>query len=317
MTDLVIETHRLKKRFGDKLAVTDLSLSVRRGEVFGFLGPNGAGKTTSLKMLLGLIERTSGDGRVLGAPLGDLATRARLGFLPEHFRFQDWLTGRELLRFHGRLFGMRGQELESRVEELLGRVDLLDAAHRPIRTYSKGMAQRAGLAQALLNRPDLVFLDEPTSGLDPLGRLLVRDVIRELRAAGTAVFLNSHLLGEVEATCDRVVFLKQGRTVHELAMAGQESGLDVELRLDAAGPEILAGLSRFGRVEPAPAPPASRALSDETGVVVRLRVASEAAAPEIARWLVERGAALYELNLRKKGLEAWFLEVMGEDQRPG
>jgi ABC-2 type transport system ATP-binding protein len=316
MPDLAVETERLRKRFGEKLAVSDLSLSVRRGEVFGFLGPNGAGKTTSLKMLLGLVEPTGGRGRVLGVPIGDRATRAKVGFLPEHFRFQDWLTGRELLRFHGRLFGLRGRALEARIDELLARVDLLDAAHRPIRTYSKGMTQRAGLAQALLNRPEVVFLDEPTSGLDPLGRLLVRDVIRELRTNGTAVFLNSHLLGEVEATCDRVVFVKDGRTIHELAMAGEASGLDVEVRLGAAGPEILAGLGQFGRVEVAGA--ASAALHDtRPGVLLRVRVASEERLPDLARWLVSRNASIYELRAVKKPLEAWFLEVMGEDQRPG
>ncbi len=314
MADSVVETRSLRKRFGDKLAVADLSLTVRRGEVFGFLGPNGAGKTTSLKMLLGLIPPTSGAATVLGAPLGDRATRARVGFLPEHFRFQDWLTGRELLRFHGRLVGLGGAALEARIDELLARVDLTDAAHRAVGTYSKGMTQRVGLAQALLNRPEVVFLDEPTSGLDPIGRLLVRDVIRELRANGTAVFLNSHLLGEVEATCDRVVFVKQGRSIHELSLAGEDSGLDVEVRLDAAGPELLSGLARFGAVEPM-APRDAAAL--HAGVGLRVRVASEASVPELARWLVGRGAALYGLHPAKKPLEAWFLEVMGEDQRPG
>jgi ABC-2 type transport system ATP-binding protein len=197
---------------------------VPRGEVFGFLGPNGAGKTTSLKMLLGLVEPTAGTGTLLGAPLGDRRTRGRVGFLPEHFRFQEWLTGRELLHFHGRLFGLGGSRLDARADELLARVDLLDAAHRPVRTYSKGMMQRIGLAQALLAAPELVFLDEPTSGLDPLGRLLVRDIIHELKAAGTTVFLNSHLLGEVEATCDRVAFVKAGRIVHELRLAGEAGG---------------------------------------------------------------------------------------------
>src|SRR5580765_8396558 len=219
-----IETHGLRKQFGDKVAVEDLSLVVPRGEVFGFLGPNGAGKTTSLKMLLGLVEPTAGSGTLLGAPLGDRQARGRVGFLPEHFRFQEWLTGRELLHFHGRLFGLGGSRLEARADELLARVDLLDAAHRPVRTYSKGMMQRVGLAQALLNEPRLVFLDEPTSGLDPLGRLLVRDIIKELRDRGTAVFLNSHLLGEVEATCDRVVFVKAGRTVHELSLGAETAG---------------------------------------------------------------------------------------------
>lgn len=305
MADAVIETRALRKRFGDKTAVADLSLTVSAGEVFGFLGPNGAGKTTSLKMLLGLIAPSSGSGEVLGRPLGDLATRAKVGFLPEHFRFQDWLTGRELLHFHGRLYGMRGRAMEARADELLARVDLLDAAHRSIQTYSKGMLQRVGLAQALMNRPALVFLDEPTSGLDPIGRLLVRDVIRDLKAAGTTVFLNSHLLGEVEATCDRVVFLKQGRIVHQLRLAEHPVGVEVELRVEGASAETLEELGRFGQ-----------RLESENGTL-RLRLDDEERIPEVARFVVERGARLYQIGAKKKTLEAWFLEVMGEDQRPG
>jgi ABC-2 type transport system ATP-binding protein len=213
-----IETHGLRKQFGAKVAVADLSLTIGRGEVFGFLGPNGAGKTTSIKMLLGLVRPDAGTATVLGAPLNDTAARARIGFLPEHFRFHEVLTGRELLRFHGRLYGMRGVALEARIDELLYRMDLQDAGDRSIAGYSKGMLQRTGLAQALLNQPDLVFLDEPTSGLDPLGRRLVRDLIRELRSLGTTVFLNSHLLGEVEATCDRVAFVRDGAVVAALTM---------------------------------------------------------------------------------------------------
>ena len=213
-----IATHGLRKQFGTKVAVADLSLEVSRGEAFGFLGPNGAGKTTSLKMLLGLVAPDGGSATVLGAPLGDRAVRARIGFLPEHFRFHDCLTGREFLRFHGRLYGLRGVPLDARIDDLLHRMDLADAADRAIGGYSKGMLQRIGLAQALLNEPELVFLDEPTSGLDPLGRRLVRDLIRELRARGTTVFLNSHLLGEVEATCDRVAFVKDGRVVGTMTM---------------------------------------------------------------------------------------------------
>src|SRR5437867_1496642 len=161
MPDLILETHGLRKEFGPNVAVAALSLSVHRGEVFGFLGPNGAGKTTSLKMLLGLVRPTAGTGTMLGAPIGDRRARARVGFLPEHFRFHDWLDGRELLRFHGRLFGRSGLALDARIEGLLERVDLLDAADRPLRGYSKGMLQRIGLALAMLNEPELVFLDEP------------------------------------------------------------------------------------------------------------------------------------------------------------
>ena len=300
-----IETRRLRKQFGDKVAVEDLSLTVPRGEVFGFLGPNGAGKTTSLKMLLGLVEASDGSGTVLGAPIGDRATRARVGFLPEHFRFQDWLTGRELLHFHGRLCGLRGAALETRSDELLARVDLLDAAHRPVKTYSKGMMQRIGLAQALLAHPELVFLDEPTSGLDPLGRLLVRDIIHELKAAGTTVFLNSHLLGEVEATCDRVVFVKAGRTVHELQLASQAGGLDVELQTGPLDDGSRIALAALGTLQP------------HVDGRLWLRVANEEALPEIARTLVRHGVALYEMKAARKSLEAWFLEVMGDEHRPG
>jgi ABC-2 type transport system ATP-binding protein len=257
-------------------------------------------------MLLGLITPTSGTGTMLGAPLGERAARARVGFLPEHFRFHDCLTARELLRLHGRLYGMRGLPLESRIELLLGRVDMLDAADRPLRGYSKGMTQRAGLAQALLNEPALVFLDEPTSGLDPLGRLLVRDIIAELRARGTTVFLNSHLLGEVEATCDRVAFVKQGRVVHELTIGDAASSLDVEIRVSPMDAVVLAGLETFG-----------------DGVVqlgadrVRMRVAEERRLPELTRWLVEQKRDVYAISGRRRSLEDWFVDVMGDDQRPG
>ena len=182
--DTAITTCGLQKCFGPTVAVADLSVSVRAGEIFGFLGPNGAGKSTTVKMLLGLVKPTTGTATVLGAPIGDRQARARVGFLPEHFRFHDCLTGRELLRFHGRLYGLRGSDLEVRIDALLARVDLLDAADRRLHGYSKGMLQRIGLAQALLNDPALVFLDEPTSGLDPLGRLLVVRIDEHSRIAG-------------------------------------------------------------------------------------------------------------------------------------
>ena len=305
MPEYAIETAALRREFGRNVAVAGLSLAVPRGEVFGFLGPNGAGKTTSLKLLLGLVPPTSGSGTVLGAPLGNTEARARIGFLPEHFRFHDCLNARELLYFHGRLLGLAARGLETRIEQLLLRVGLDDAAHRPLRTYSKGMVQRAGLAAALLGAPELVFLDEPTSGLDPLGRLLVRDVIDELRAGGAAVFLNSHLLGEVEATCDRVAFVKNGVVVHEMELASAEGTLDVELRLGRVDEALLEGLAAFG----------TAVKHDEP--LVRMRANAESVLPELARWLVGRGVAVYELRCRRKTLEEWFVEVMGEDQRPG
>jgi ABC-2 type transport system ATP-binding protein len=304
---VVIETHGLRKTFGPTVAVDDLSLSVSGGEIFGFLGPNGAGKTTSIKMLLALVTPSGGRAEVLGRPLGDRAARAQIGFLPEHFRFHDCLTGRELLRFHGRLHWLRGHDLESRIDRLLARVDLIDAADRRVRGYRKGMLQRVGLAQALLNDPALVFLDEPTSGLDPLGRLLVRDIIADLRDRGTTVFLNSHLLGEVEATCDRVAFVKQGRVVHVMSLAAAATScLDVDLRIAPLDRTVVEGLEQFGS-----------GIVVAGADIVRMHVASEDALPSIARWLVARDVQIYALHGRRKSLEEWFVEVMGEDQRPG
>ena len=305
MPEYAIETAALRREFGRNVAVAGLSLAVPRGEVFGFLGPNGAGKTTSLKLLLGLVAPTSGAGTVLGAPLGNTEVRKRVGFLPEHFRFHDCLNARELLHFHGRLLGLPKRGLDTHIESLLLRVGLEDAAHRPLRTYSKGMTQRAGLAQAIMGSPELVFLDEPTSGLDPLGRLLVRDVIEELRANGASVFLNSHLLGEVEATCDRVAFVKNGLVLHELELDNATGTLDVELRVGQVDDALLEGLAAFG----------TGVTRDET--LVRMHANSESVLPELARWVVGRGVALYELRCRRKTLEEWFVEVMGDDQRPG
>ena len=303
---MIIETRGLRKQFGTTVAVSDLSLQVREGEVFGFLGPNGAGKTTAIKMLLALVEPTAGTGRVLGAPLGDRAARARIGFLPEHFRFHDTLTATELLRFHGRLYGLRGGSLDARIDRLLTRVDLVDAADRPLRGYSKGMLQRAGLAQALLNDPHLVFLDEPTSGLDPLGRLLVRGIIDELRAGGATVFLNSHLLGEVEATCDRVAFVKRGRLVEERRLAAPTAVVDLEVRVGPVTATTLDGLSRFGTNVVQPRPD-----------LIALRVESDAAVPAIVSWLVQQGVSIHAVQPRRQSLEDVFLDVIGDDERPG
>jgi ABC-2 type transport system ATP-binding protein len=299
MPEAALEVHALRKDFGTKTAVRDLTLSVPKGEVFGFLGPNGAGKTTSVKMLLGLVHPTAGRGQVLGAPLGSVSARARIGYLPEHFTFHEWLSGRELLRFHGRLLGLRGAALEDRVEALLARVELTSAGNRRLREYSKGMRQRAGLAQALLGRPELVFLDEPTSGLDPLGRRLVRDVIRELKADGACVFLNSHLLGEVELTCDRVAFVKDGTVVRAMALDAAGRDLEVEMRLDRVTPGLVEGLAAFGRDVRA------------AGTCIRLHVEDESVLPDLSRWLAAQGVGIFRLGKRPTSLEEVFLEVVG------
>jgi ABC-2 type transport system ATP-binding protein len=301
MTTAAIETHSLCKEYGRTVAVDDLTLHVERGEVFGFLGPNGAGKTTAVKMLLGLAAPTSGAGQLLGRPLGDCATRARVGFLPEHFRFHEWLEATEFLDLHGQLFGMSARERAARVPELLELVGLTEAADRRLSAFSKGMLQRIGLAQALLPKPEVVFLDEPTSGLDPLGRRLVRDIIRELRAAGTAVFLNSHLLSEVEVTCDRVAFIKGGRVVRIARLGALVEGLtEVVLRVGRVTPELVGGLGRWG----------TDVRVDDRRIA--LTVADEQALPELAQWVVDQGAGLYALTPQQLSLEELFIRVVEE-----
>ncbi len=297
-----VRTANLRKVFGDKVAVRGLTLAVPRGEVFGFLGPNGAGKSTSVKMLLGLVKPTSGGAEVLGQPAGDVEVRRRVGFLPEHFRFHDWLTGDEFLRFHARLYGMRADLLAKRVPELLGLVGLADHGRKRLRDYSKGMLQRIGLAQALLNDPELIFLDEPTSGLDPVGRLLVRDIMRDRRSRGTSVFLNSHLLSEVEITCDRVAFIKQGEVldVRELGRTAAEE-VEVTARVANLKPEAAEGLAHWSasvRVD---------------GDRLSMSLASEEAMPEIVAYLVGSGAKVYWINAKQASLEELFLRIVGTD----
>ena len=300
MTDCPIETHGLRKQFGGKTAVSDLTLTVRQGEVFGFLGPNGAGKTTSIKMLLGLVKPSAGAAHVLGVPVGNLAARSRVGFLPEHFRFHDWLTGRELLRFHGRLYHIPAARLLSRIEELLARVDLQDAADLKLREYSKGMLQRIGLAQALLNQPELVFLDEPTSGLDPLGRLLVRDIIRDLRGRGTTVFLNSHLLSEVEMVCDRVAMIDHGRVIATGTLDELLSGKACRFRVTGLDPGQRASLASFGDL-------------DDDGEWIVLRGLPAERVPDVVDEIVRMGGRMYAVEPRHQTLEDRFLQLLGED----
>ena len=302
MTSLALQTDTLRKEFGDNVAVSGLTLEVAQGEVFGFLGPNGAGKTTSIKMFLGLVTPTSGSGTLLGAPLGDRAARAKVGFLPEHFRFHDWLTADEFLGLHGELYGMRRERLNQRRDELLELVGLTPFRRKALRTYSKGMLQRVGLAQALLNEPALVFLDEPTSGLDPVGRRLVRDIIRDLRAKGTTVFLNSHLLSEVEITCDRVAFIKHGQVVRTSELKTLVEG-ETRVTLRAAGlrPEVVSGLAQWGRDVRA-----------DDGQVT-LTVDGEGVLPVLNRYLVSQNVDVYALTPQKLSLEDLFIQIVGTD----
>jgi len=297
-----IETRGLRKVFGDKVAVSDLTLTVERGEVFGFLGPNGAGKTTSVKMLLNLIMPTGGEGRLFGQPLSYPSVRSRVGFLPEHFRFHDWLTANEFLKLHADLYHMPQDESRRRIPELLELVNLVPHADKRLHEYSKGMLQRIGLAQALLNRPNLVILDEPTSGLDPVGRRLVRDIIRDLRSNGTTVFLNSHLLSEVEITCDRVAFIKHGEVIRISDLKSLVEGeFSVEIRARNLTSQIIAGLSHWS----------NNVRQDEEHLALTLT--SESHLPEINRYLVDQGVDIYALRPEHVSLEDLFIQIVGTD----
>jgi ABC-2 type transport system ATP-binding protein len=209
-----------------KLALRPLHLNVKEGEVFGFLGPNGAGKTTTLKLLMGLVFPTSGTARILGMDLYDPRVKAQIGFLPEQPYFYDYLTAQELLEYYAQLSGVPGKERAHRVEQMLSRVGLQDAARLQLRKFSKGMLQRVGLAQAILHEPRIVFLDEPMSGLDPMGRREVRDLIQQLRSEGKTVFFSTHILSDAEALCDRVAVIHQG----ELQGVGAVTELTSEVR---------------------------------------------------------------------------------------
>ena len=310
---MVISTRGLRKEFGQKVAVADLTVQVQPGEIFGFLGPNGAGKTTSVKMLLGLTWPTAGTATLLGQPLGDRLARARIGFLPEHFRFHEWLTAAEFLDLHGRLYGMSKARRKEAVPRLLDLVGLGARAETKLRAFSKGMLQRIGLAQSLLNDPDLVFLDEPTSGLDPLGRRLVRDVIKGLRERGTAVFLNSHLLSEVEKTCDRVAFIREGRILQVTSLdAFDEESLQVVLRVGQPTPQLLADLAQFDRT--AVAQRHRDVALDKGNGRIHLCLEQEEQLPQLAQWIVEQGHTLYELTPHRLSLEERFLQIVGEEQ---
>jgi ABC-2 type transport system ATP-binding protein len=289
--------------FGSKIAVGGLSLQVRRGQIFGFLGPNGAGKSTSIKMLLGLVKPSAGEASILGHPFSSVEVRRKIGFLPEDFRFYDWLTAWELLALHGRLCGMTPAQLRERVPAYIELVDLTAHQNRRLRGFSKGMLQRIGLAQALIHEPDLIFLDEPTSGLDPMGRRLVRDIIRSQRSRGATVFLNSHLLSEVEITCDTVAFIKQGEVIATRDLRASPDGeVQVAIRASNLRPEIIEGLSQW------------TSSTHLDGDRLSVSTSSSECLPQILRYLVTSHVDVYEFTPKHTSLEESFLRIMGEEQ---
>jgi ABC-2 type transport system ATP-binding protein len=287
----------LTKRYGHIEALAGLSMSVPRGEIFGFLGPNGAGKTTAVKLLLGLTTPTSGDAWLLGEPIGHAEARRRVGYLPELFRYPAWLSPVEVLRFHCRLIAIPRAERDDQVDGVLATVGLSDRARDRVGTFSKGMQQRLGLAVAMLGAPEIVFLDEPTSALDPVGRHDVRDVIRALRAKGTAVFLNSHLLSEVEQVCDRVAVVDHGRVIASGTL-DEILGGGTAVRLHVTGVHGLAQhLSRWGDVA-------------TDGAWVSVAGVDGEAIADIVAAVVALGGRVHAVEPQRLSLEDRFLEVL-------
>lgn len=278
-------------------SLEDVSLEVYEGEVFGFLGHNGAGKTTTLKILMRIVYPTGGTARILGRPLDDVAMRRRIGYLPETPYFYDYLTGRELLDYFGRLCGMDAALRARRIDEMLDLVGMRHAAQRPLRKYSKGMLQRIGVAQAILHDPEIVFLDEPMTGLDPIGRREVRDIIAGLRDRGKTVFFSTHILSDVEALCDRVAILKQGRRVAYGTLAELQAGRSATLEIVATEttPETVQALERY----------AARLRRTAAGLHCELKSAEHVgdAVAELRR----HGGRLVSITPVKSALEEFFV----------
>ncbi len=298
----LIEVEGLRKVYHRLVAVDDVSFVMQRGEAFGLVGPNGAGKSTIVKILTGLVTPTAGTVRLLGQPVGNLDMRRRIGYLPELPTFHRWLYAKEFLQFHGRLYGMRGPALEQRCCEVLDLVGLAGRAHQRLGTFSKGMLQRIGLAQAILNRPELVLLDELVSGLDPAGQRDMRDLLRHLKAEGMGIFLNSHQLADVEALCDRIAIINEG---HILTVGAPDSLFnETPVFVVRASPVHSDLLHRLGAVALA----VRQDAHDPCLLYVELQREEQAA--EIADVVHACGSRLYQLAPQQRSLELLFLRAI-------
>jgi ABC-2 type transport system ATP-binding protein len=281
-----------------------VTFSAKGGEIFGLLGPNGAGKSTIMKLLTGLIRPTGGSAQLMGYPIGSPRSRERVGFLPENFRFHKWLTGQEVLRFHGALHKLDKKTLEQQIDALLELVRLTQARAKRVKTYSKGMQQRLGIACALLGNPAVVFLDEPSAALDPLGRREVRGILTDLRRQGVTIFLNSHLLGEVEMVCDTVAVMKNSRIIAQGSLESlRTQSRIVEIQIGPFEPPLLQKLRSFGSVS-----------RQEGKILLTLRNPAEV--PEVARTIIREGVDLHGLTLRQDSLEDLFVSLMQEAKNP-
>jgi ABC-2 type transport system ATP-binding protein len=294
-----IRLEHVTKRYAKVVALDDLSLSVEHG-VFGFLGPNGAGKTTAVKILLGLTRATSGSGSLAGAAFGSKQSLGRIGYLPELFRYQSWLTAREVLALHCELAGIDRARWPSEIDRILATVGLADRGTSRVGTFSKGMQQRLGLGVALLDDPAVVLLDEPTSALDPVGRHDVREIIRALREKGTIVFLNSHLLSEVEQVCDAVAIVDRGKVVAQGDLTQLLRASSVRVRATGVSREARAAMARFGE------------LDDDADGAILVKGIDRERIPDLVNAIVSSGARVYAVEAQHESLEERFLSLLGQ-----
>ncbi len=317
-TSPAIEIDSLQKTFREGLirrrqveALKGVSFAVPRGAIFGLLGPNGAGKTTLIKVLLGIVRKTGGDATILGFPAGHRRARRRIGYLPENHRIPRHLTGNSALEYYGCLSGMRVAAVKRRRPALLRTVGLEEWGTTGVAKYSKGMLQRLGLAQAMLHEPELIILDEPTDGVDPVGRSEIRAVLKALQQQGTTIFLNSHLLQEVELVCDRVAILAKGRvrTVADISEL-TKPGSDVRLTLRGTSDNITAALTAAGIDEPQ--------LQQHAGgdVAVRITTGGPSQVDRIVDALRSRNVSIRSLEPTRNSLEEAFLSLIGEPSDP-
>jgi ABC-2 type transport system ATP-binding protein len=298
-----IETRDLRKRYRGIEALKGVSIRVEPGEVYGLLGQNGAGKTTLVKILLGIVRPTGGDADLLDRPAGNAGVRRRVGYLPEDHRFPEYHTGWSLLNFYGALHGVSSADRRKRIPTALERVGLGERMHSKIRTYSKGMKQRLGVAQALFHHPEVVFLDEPTDGVDPLGRRDIRASLQELKAAGTTVFINSHLLGEVELTCDRVAIMDRGRLAREGTIAELTEQRNVYVIGVSEGQQFPADAVRAAGFDAHPA-----------GVHWEVTLADGRAIDTVVDLLRNKKVGLRHLVEKRQTLEETFFQTVGKTE---
>ncbi|HBZ80765.1 ABC transporter ATP-binding protein [Brevibacillus sp. FSL K6-0770] len=301
MSNYVIETWDLSKQYNGKAGCKNITLQVPRGSVFGFLGQNGAGKSTFVRTMLGLLHPTAGKAVMLGHPIGTVESRQKVGYLPELFRYPDWLTGQQLLEHHAQLCGLSRSQGRAVIRDVLEQVGMAGRERERIRGYSKGMQQRIGIACALLSDPELIFLDEPTSALDPIGRKEVRELITRLRDQGKTIFLNSHLLSEMESVCNYVGIIHRSELVvhgdwRKLSSVAPQVELTVEAASFSAGEELPAFVTESRLLREA----ASRA-------TWLLTLDQDNRVPALLQALVGRGAAVHEVVQKQQSLEEVFL----------